>query len=311
MPRKPLALGLALAVAGLVSVSCSSGGGDETPTPGDKTGGTSSTSTTTKAPDTKLQKLTGKDDIKNVVLKTKDGKVSLSAKAPGHEVKEQIFDASTKKWSEPTTVFKDDARFCHGIKAKVVGGTIAATVRCSISAQDVNGTQSSYVLASTDGKTWKRSDLVGGGAKAIFSTSGNFVAWPSPKSFLLWSPKTGTFKSVPYPQSDSEPAVGVMQNNGVLLILKANQGKKHTCTVSFLTASAAAPTPKPLNTTSPIEDRPKCMADSAHFQGTQLIANFTMTTTTKDDKGKKVEKTDVFAIGFTRTATGSWIIKVS
>jgi hypothetical protein len=313
MPRKPLAIGLVLAVASLVTVSCSQGG-SESPTPGNQTGDKStSTSTTTKAkaPDTKLKKLTGKDDIKNVIVKTATGKVSLAAKSPGHEVIEQIYDSTAKTWSEPTTVFKDDTRFCHAIKAKSVNGTIAATVRCSISAQDVNGTQSSYVLGSTDGKTWKRSDLVGGGEKAIFSSSGNFVAWPSPKSFLLWNPKLGTFKSVPYAQSESEPAVGVIQNNGVLLILKAVQGKKHSCTISFQTASAAAPTPKALNTTAPLEDRPKCMASSAHFQGTELIANFTMTTTTKDDKGKKVEKTDVFSVAFTRAASGSWIIKAA
>lgn len=306
MPRKSLATGLALAVA-LVTASCSSGGGDD-PTAPDKSG--EKTTSTTKPSETKLVKLSGKDDIKNVYVKTDTGKISLSAKAPGHEVMEQIYDSTAKTWSAPTSVYRDDTRFCHSIKAKKTGGTIAASVRCSISAQDTNGTQSSYVLGSTDGKTWKRSDLSGGGEKAVFSTTGNFVAWPSPKSFLLWNPKVGTFKSVPYAQDESEPGIGVVQNNGVLLILKAVEGKKHACSISFQTASASAPTPKALNTTAPIADRPKCMAASAHFQGAELIANFTMTTTTKTDKGK-VEKTEVFSIAFTRTAAGSWIIKVS
>src|SRR4051812_32719003 len=157
MPRKPLAIGLVLTVAALLTASCSTGDIKDSPGQGDKTGDKStSTTSTTKAPDTKLDKLTGKDDIKNVLLKTATGKISLAAKAPGHELMEQIYDSAAKTWSAPTSVYKDDTRFCHAIKAKSVGGTIAVSVRCSISAQDTNGTQSSYVLGSTDGKTWKR-----------------------------------------------------------------------------------------------------------------------------------------------------------
>lgn len=311
MPQKPLATCLVLAVSLLTAVSCSSGGGSDTPTSPGKKSTDSTGKSASKAPDTKLQHLKGKGDIKNVIVKSSSGKVSLSAKAPGHEVMEQIFDPTAKTWSAPTSVFKDDTRFCTSIKAKSKGGNIAATVTCSISAQDTNGTQSSYVLGSTDGKTWKRADL-DGAEKPFFSAAGNVVAWAAPTGFLLWNPKATTptvFTTVKYPQSADAPAVGALQNNGVLLIIKATQGSKKTCTISFQTASAAAPTPRLLNATAPFPGHPKCMAVSAKFQGTSIIGNFTMTTTTKDAKGKKVTKTTTFAYEFIRSADGKWMIK--
>jgi hypothetical protein len=296
-----------LAVALLTVAACS--GGDDSPSSGD----TSPTKTDTKgtdSPSTKLVKLKGKDDVKNVIVKTDaGGKFSLSAKAPGHEVMEQTYDPDAKTWSEPTSVFKDDARFCHAIKVKHKGSTYAATVSCSISAKDTSGTQSSYVLGSTDGKTWKRMDLEGANGKPILSPSGNVVAWSSPTSWLLWNAKAGTFKTVKYTQSADSPTVGILQNNGVLLMIKATAGKKDTCTVSFLSASASAPTARPINSTLPQSGHPKCVATSAKLTGSEVIANFDSTSTTKDDNGKKVTKTTTFALAFTKLPTGRWAIK--
>src|SRR6476620_1478968 len=173
MPRKPLATGLLLAVALLTVSACSSG--RETPTSGDTSPDKTDKTTTksTAGPSDKLVKLKGKDDIKNVIVKTDGGaNISLSAKSPGHEVMQQVYDPDAKTWSAPTSVFKDDTRFCHSIKVKHEGTTIAATVKCSISAKDTAGTQSSYVLASSDGKTWKRMDLPGADGKPILSPLG-------------------------------------------------------------------------------------------------------------------------------------------
>lgn len=307
MPRKPLAVGLLLTVALLTATACSSSG--DSPSPGDKSPG-KTTAKGTGAPVTKLVRQTGKDDIKNVILKTGDGaKVSLSAHSPGHEVKAQIYDPVAESWSEPTSVFKDDTRFCHEIKAKARGATIAATVICSISAQDVDGTQSSYVLGSTDGgKIWKRMDLDGASGKPIFSGAGNFVAWSSPTSFLMWNPR-GAFTTVKNTQSAETPTVGVMQSNGVLLMITATPGKKDTCTISFKNATAQAPVPRFVNSTLPQEGHPKCVAVSAKFEGTDVIANFDSTSTTKDANGEKVTETTTFALAFTRLPTGKWIVK--
>jgi hypothetical protein len=299
-----------LAVTLLTVAACSSGG--DSPTAGD--GSTDKTSTKgTDSPDaTKLQKLTGKGDIKNVIVKTDaGGKISLSAKAPGHELLEQTYDPDVKTWSAPTTVYKDDTRFCHAIKVKHKGSTIAATVLCSISAKDTSGTQSSYVLGSSDGKTWKRTDLSGASGKPIMSSTGNVVAWSSPTSFLLWNAKSSSFKSLKYTQSADSPTIGVMQNNGVLLMIKATAGKKDTCTFSFLSASASAPTARPINSTLPQSGHPKCVAVSAKLQGTEIIANFNSTSSTKDSNGKKVVKTTTFAMAFDRLSTGKWAIKAS
>ncbi len=297
-----------LAVALLTVAACSSG--DDSPSPGDNSPSKTDTKGT-DAPSTKLVKLKGKDDIKNVIIKTDDAgaKISLSAKAPGHELTQQTYDPTAKTWSEPTSVYKDDARFCHSMKVKHKGTTIAATVTCSISAKDTSGTQSSYVLASTDGKTWKRLDLDGANGKPILSPSGNVVAWSSPTSYLLWNAKAGTFKSVKYTQSADTPTVAIMQDNGLLLLVKATPGKKDTCVVSFSSASASAPTVRAISSTLPQADHPKCVATSAKLTGTELIANFDSTSTTKDSNGKKVTKTTPFAMAFTRLPTGKWVIK--
>ncbi len=311
MPRKPLATGLMFAVALVTVAACSSGGDSPSSdkTSPDKTA-TKGTDGTT-APSTKLVRLKGKGDIKNVVVKTgAGGKVSLSAKAPGHELMTQVYNPDTKTWSQPTSVYKDDTRFCHSLKVKEQGSTIAATVKCSISAQDTDGTQSSYVLASSDGKTWKRMDLSGADGKPILSSVGNVVAWSSPTSYLLYNAKTGTFKTIKYTQSADSPTVAVMQSNGVLLMVKATQGDKKSCTFSFLSASASAPTPKPINSTLPQDGHPKCVATSAKLQGSNIIANFDSTTTSKDDKGKKLSKTTTFAVEFERLPTGKWAIKI-
>jgi hypothetical protein len=297
-----------LAVA-LLTVAACSGGGDS-PSPGDNSPTKTGTKGTT-APSTKLVKVSGKDDIKNVIVKTDDTgtKISLSAKAPGHELMEQTYNPTAKTWSAPTSVYKDDARFCHSMKVKHKATTIAVTVSCSISAKDTNGTQSSYVLGSTDGKTWKRMDLNGATGKPILSPTGNVVAWSSPTSWLLWNAKAGTYKSIKYTQSADAPTIGIMQNNGVLLMIKATPGQKDACTVSFLSASASAPTVKTVNATLPQSGHPKCAATSAKLTGTEVIANFNSTSTTKDDSGKKVTKTTTFALAFTRLATGKWAIK--
>jgi hypothetical protein len=308
MPPKPLATCFLLAVTLLATTACSSGG--DSPSPGDNSSSKTSTKGTGGPTTTKLQKLTGKGDIKNVIVKTESGgKISLSAKAPGHEIMEQTYDSKAKTWSAPTSVFKDDTRYCHAMKVKHRGSTIAATVICSISAKDTSGTQSSYVLATTDGKTWKRMDLAGARGKPILSPSGNVVAWSSPTSFLLWNAMAKNFKSVKYTQSADSPTVGVMQNNGVLVMLKATAGKKDTCTISFLSASASAPTPRPINSTLPQSGHPKCVATSAKLQGAEIIANFNSTSTTKDANGKKVRKTTTFALGFAKLPSGKWLIK--
>ena len=130
--------------------------------------------------------------------------------------------------------------------------------------------------------------------------SDNVVAWSSPTSFLLWNAKAGTFKSVKYTQAADAPTVAVMQNNGVLLMVKATPGDKKTCTFSILTASAAAPTAKLVNSTLPQTGHPKCEATSAKLSGADIIANFESTTTTDDSKGKKVTKTTPFAVAFTK-----------
>ncbi|MEJ7629256.1 MAG: hypothetical protein WKF54_06645 [Nocardioidaceae bacterium] len=303
MPRKPLATGLSLVVALLALAACSSD--DSSPPPDDK-----STGGTTTAP-TKLKRIISKDGIKNVFAKTESGtKISLYAASPGHEIMEQTYDAEAKTWSTPASVFKDDSRFCHEIKLKATNDLVAATVICSISALDTDGTLSSYVLGSTDGTSWKRMDLTGASGKPSISPAGNFVSWESPTRFLLWNPAS-SFTTVKYTQSADTPTVGVMQNNGTLLLIKATPGQKDTCTISFQTASAKAPTVRPLNSTRPQAGHPQCVAISAKLQGPDVvIANFNSTSTTKVDD-KKVTDTTTFALAFARLDTGKWAIKTS
>lgn len=293
-----------LALAFLSVTACSSGK-DAGTTP-KSTSGTSSTSSTPSSG--KLVRVKGKDGAKNVFAKTSSGsKVSLSAVSPGHEVTEQIYDPTAKKWSAPTTVYKDDARFCHSIKLKATGDILAATVVCSISSQDKAGTQSSYVLASTDGKTWKRMDLSGGSGKPSISPGGKYASWTGTTSFLLWSP-TDSFATVKYTQSAASPTLGIMQDNATLLMIKATAEKKQMCTISFLSASAKVTTPKAINSTLPLSGHPKCVAKSAKMQGADVIANFNSTATTKNN-GKKDSKTTTFAYEFEKLPNGSWVIK--
>jgi hypothetical protein len=305
---RPRALGVVLAVSFLAVAAC--GGSANTPskTPG-SSGGKSSGSTTSPKK-TKLDKVSGKGAIKNVFTKTSSGdKISLFAKSPGHEVMEQTYDSNTKSWSAPTSIFKDDTRFCHAIKLKSKDSLIAATVSCSISAQDKTGTQSSYVLASTDGKTWKRVDLTGASGKPDVSPGGKYVAWTSPTGFLLWSPAT-QFKTVKYTQSQSAPAIGVMQDDGSLTIIKATPQKHGFCVISFQSASVKAPAVKAGNSTRPIPNHPQCMASSAKLQGTEIVGNFQQTVTTKVND-KKQKKTSIFSDAFRKLPNGSWIVKTS
>ncbi|MGI8702778.1 MAG: sialidase family protein [Nocardioidaceae bacterium] len=303
MPRKPLAASLLLAVVLLAASACSSD--SSTPTPGDG----SSPGTTGPTGTGKLHKESGKGTIKNVFAKTPAGaKLSLYAASPGHEIMQQTYDADTKTWSPPTSVFKDPTRFCHSIRLKGKGPVLAATVACSISAQDVNGTQSSFVLVSTDGKTWKRADLSGASGKPSISPNGKFVSWSSPEKFLLWS-STGSFVPASYTQSSSAPTVGVTQDDGTVLLIKAMETKNKTCTISFQSISAKAPAPKTINSTLPQPDHPRCVIRSAKMQAADVIANFETTSTTKDKDGKKVTKTTTFAYAFHKLGDGKWIIK--
>ena len=311
MPSKPLAIGLVLASALLTVTACSSG--DDSPSAGDTSPDkTDKTDTTDAGGDTqKLVKVKGKDDIKNVIVKTSTGtKISLSAKAPGHELMQQTYNPDTSVWSAPTAVFKDDTRFCHGISVRKAEDTIAATVRCSISAKDVDGTQVSYALVTSDGKTWKRMDLAGATGKPIMSPVGNVVAWSSPTSYLLWNAGAGTFKTVKYAQSEDEPTVAVLQGNGVLLMLKASEGDKKTCVFSFRSSTFASPTAKLINSTLPQDGHPKCQAIGVRLQGDELIGDFNSTSSTENAQGKKETKTSVFSVAFAKLPTGKWAIKV-
>ncbi len=295
----------------LVTASaCSSGSNSPTPggtSSGDTSGTTGGTPTTTK-----LHKETAKGAVKNVFAKTPGGtKLTLYAASPGHEIMEQIYNADAKAWSQPTSVFKDTTRFCHSIKLKSKGPVMAATVMCAISAQDVNGTESSYVLASTDGKTWKRADLSGATGKPSISPNGKFVSWSSPTAFLLWDTTGQNFVTAKYTQSSSAPTVGVRQDDGSLLLIEALPTQNKTCTISFQSVTAKAPTPKAINSTLPQPDHPHCVITSAKMQGSDLIANFVMTTTTKDSNGKKVTKSTTFAYAFQKITGGKWVIKSS
>lgn len=306
MPRRPSAVALVIALAFLALAACSSGLPAKSP-------GTSGKSShqNTNGGTSKLKREKGKGGIKNVFAKTSSGdKISLSAAAPGHEVMEQILNTTTKTWSAPTPVFKDDTRFCHHIKLKSKGPVLAATVVCSISAKDVSGAQSSYVLASTDGKTWKRADLPGASGKPSISPSGKYVAWTSPVSFLLWSPTGGAFTTVKYTQSATTPAVGAMQDDGTLLIIKASSRKHGFCVVSFQGASAKSPTPRAIDSTKPQPNHPHCKITSAKTQPTEVIANFTQTLLTKVN-GKKSIKTTTFAYALKKLPrNGNWYIKL-
>ena len=286
MPRKPLALSLLL-VAALMSVAACSGGKDAGPTGASNSSSKSTSGTPSSG---KLVRVKDKGGVKNVYAKTASGsKVSLYAASPGHAVMSQLYDKTTKRWSAPTTIFKDDTRFCHSIKLKATGDILAATVVCSISSQDKSGTQSSYVLASTDGKTWKRMDLTGGSGNPSISPGGKYVSWTATTSFLLWNPEWDSFTTVKYTQSTAEPTVGVTQNNGMLVMVKATPQPKKACIVSFQSASAKAPTPKPGNSTLPLQAHPKCVITSAKMQGAELIANFNQTDTTKVNGSKQDE----------------------
>jgi hypothetical protein len=295
-----------LAVVFLGAVACSSGSPSKQP----GTGGQSNHHNTNGGT-SKLKRVKGNGGIKNVFAKTSSGdKVSLYAAAPGHEVMEQILNTSTKSWSAPISVFKDDTRFCHRIKLKSKGPVLAATVVCSISAKDVNGAQSSYVLASTDGKTWKRADLPGASGKPSVSPSGRYVAWTSPLSFLLWSPTGGAFTTVKYTQSATTPAVGAMQDDGTLLIIKATSEKHGFCVISFQQASAQSPTPRAIDSTDPQPDHPHCMITSAKTQPTGVIANLTQTMLTTVN-GKKSVRTTTFAYSLRKLPrNGNWYIKL-
>lgn len=308
MPRHPWAFALPAAALLLTVTACSSGGSDE-PSKGDSTTPTKGSGTST-AKTTKLVRVKGNGGISNVIVKLPSGaKVSLSAAAPGHDVKEQMYDPDAKTWSEPTSVFKADTRYCHAIKAKSKETTIAATVTCSISAQDTAGTQSSYVLGSTDGKTWKRSDLDGASGKPIMSPTGKYVAWSTPSQFLIWKPG-GEFTHVKYTQDANSPTIGLMQDTGALLMVKATPGKKETCSYVFRQATASAPAWKTVSTTLPQSGHPECVAKSAKLQGGNVIANFEQTVKTKVD-GKKSEKTSVYAIAFKKLPSGKWVISQS
>ncbi len=301
MHPKPLAASLVLAATLVTVAACSSGGSSST-TPTDKS---SASSTTTSS---KLVRQKGKDSIGNVFAKTSKGvRVSLSAAAPGHEVMAQLRQPNATTWSPPASVYKDTERFCHTIKLKGTGDILAATVACSVSAQDKRGTTSSYVLASTDGKTWKRSDLSGAKRKPSISPAGRYVSWSAPASFLLWSP-SGSFTNVKFTQDPKSPTVGVTQDDGTVLLIKATAGKKKTCTISFQSISAKAPTPKSLGSTLPQADHSRCTAVSAKMQKGDVVANFHSTSSTTV-KGKKVTKTTTFAYAFTKLANGKWVIK--
>lgn len=304
MPRKPLAASLLLA---LVTFAVSSCGGSDSPADDDGSSKNTDGSTTTT---NKLHKVTGKDAaIKNVFAKTPSGaKISLYADAPGHEIMQQVYDADAKTWSEPTSVFADDARFCHAMKLKSSGPLLAATVACSISAQDVNGTQSSFVLVSTDAKTWKRADLDGASGKPSISPNGKYVSWSSPAAFMLWNTE-GDFVTAKYTQDEDAPTIGVSQDDGTVLLIKAAETKNKTCTISFASVSGKAPAVKAINSTLPQPDHPKCQATTAKMQGADVIANFQSTSTEKDPDGKKVQKTTTFAYAFHKLADGKWIIK--
>lgn len=302
MPRKPFAASVMLAAILLSAAAC--GGGSNAPSkPGSSP--TNSDGSTKSSPG-KLQHANGKTDLKNVFAKTPTGKISLYAKSPGHELMEQMYDAKAKTWSAPTTVFKDDTRFCHAIKLKSVNSLYAATLTCSISAQDTGGTQVSYVIASTDGKTWKRMDLKGADGKPDVSPGGKYVAWASDTGFLIYG-SSGTFTTVKYTQDAAAPAVPVMQDNGTLLMIKAAPTKDN-CTISFLTATPTATTPKAINSTLPQAGHPKCVATSAKMQGTEVIANFTSTAVTKVNS-KKATKVTPFAYAFVKLASGKYVIK--
>lgn len=304
MPRKPLIASLLLAVVSLSATSCSSGSDSSDPTKPSK--GTDSTTTSSK-----LHKESGKGaGIKNVFAKTPTGaKTSLYAASPGHEIMQQTYDAEAKTWSTPTSVFKDDARFCHTIKLKSSGPLLAATVSCSISAQDTTGGQSSFVLVSTDGKTWKRSDLTDAAGKPSISPNGKYVSWTAPTSFLLWD-STASFTVAKYTQSSDTPTVGVTQDDGTVLLIKGIQNKDKSCTISFATLSAKAPAAKAVNETLPQAGLSKCVAATAKMQAADVLANFETTSTTKDSDGKKVTKTVVHAFLFHKVAD-KWIIKTS
>lgn len=304
--RRPFAVLAVLAAASLALAGCSSGG--QTPSEGlGTTTSPHSGGSTGKSGKQQLVKQTGKHAIKNVITKLASGnKVSLSAPAPGHAIMAQVYDASTKTWSKPTTVYKDDTHFCHKVSARAEGGVIAATVQCGLSTQDRLGTALSYVLVSSGGQTWKRAAMKGAKGKPIVSPGGKYVAWSSPASYLLWSPG-GEFKTVPFTQSDEAPAAAVLQDTGTLLIVTTTSKKKN-CTITIHSATPTALTPKVVDSTLPQSGYPACEPTSALFQGTLMIVNFTTTQTTKDN-GKKSTKTTPFAFSFHKIADGKWVIK--
>lgn len=307
MLKTPFSAGCLATIAVLATVvlaaSACSSGSDSPTTPTGKTTGTPGSTA-------KLQKESGKGAIKNVFAKTQAGtKISLYAAAPGHEIMEQTYNADVKTWSTPTSVFKDATRYCHSLKLKASGPVMAATVACSLSAQDTTGSQKSYVLVSTDGKTWKRADLTGATGKPSISPNGKYVSWTSPTSFLLWN-STGSFTTAKYAQSSDSPTVAVSQDDGTVLLIKATENKDKSCTISFASLSAKATTAKPINSTLP-QPYPKCVATTAKMQGTDVIANINTTSTTKESNGKKTTKTTTHAFDFHKLSDGKWIIKSS
>jgi hypothetical protein len=305
-------MAVTLAVGALSLTSCSSGG--STPSSGDHSsdtpGGSTSTNSTTTLKKVKVKKGKSKGasaGVANQIVTLASGaKISLSAPAPGHSVLAQVEQPKATGWSKPATVFKDTNRFCHAIKMVQAGGVAAATVSCSLTSQDAAGTQESYVLATTDGITWKRADLSGADDKPSISATGKFVAFESPSSFVIWSP-TGTFHPVHYTQDDSAPTIGLMQDTGVLLLVKALADKKD-CVVSFQTVTSTATTPHTINSTLPQSDHPKCAISNAAFRGTDIVANLTMTEKV-ETAGKKSYQTTTFAWEFDRESDGHWVIK--
>lgn len=308
MSRVPRLLAVALAAGvafvSLTACSSSSPSTDKTTT---KTPGTPGSTADTA----KLKKIKKGKGIQNQYATLASGaKISLSAASPGHDVVAQVRAKGDKKWSKPVTVFSDDNRFCHAIRVSSAGGIAAATVTCGLTAQESNGTETSYVLATTDGTTWKRADLKGAETKPLLSPTGKYAAWQGPESFLIWSPTPGTFKSIHVTQSADSPTGAVLFDTGSLLLVKAAPSGKKDCIVTFQTASVTAPTLHTINSTLPQSDKPKCAMVNVSFKPSSpdLLANLT-TQSRVVVNGKKVTKTTTFAWEFAKNTDGHWYIK--
>lgn len=306
MPR----LLTAALVAGLVSVSvaaCSSGSPSST--------GSTNTSKTPTSPGStdatgKLKKVKKGKGVQNQYATLASGaKISLSSPQPGHAIVAQVEAPNAKTWSKPVTVFQDASRFCHSIKVSAGGGVAAATIACGLTSQETDGTETSFVLATTNGTTWKRADLKGAESKPLVSPTGKFAAWQGPTSFLIWSPTPGTFHTIHATQSTTTPTDAVLFDTGQLLLVKAAPSGKNDCVVTFASATIAAPTLHTVNSTLPQADKPKCALVSLSFKpnSPDLLANLT-TQARVDVNGKKVTKTTTFAWQFAKNSAGHWFI---